>query len=175
MASDRRLKEIRGLIENDARASGALRKLGGRGLDIDVVLKDLFLFCGQTTVEVRARLKESKRFRDEVLGLALQMENLADQIESMAPKLGEKIGVRIYENDLAPSLRDRAVLYRKIIAGVYGPYLENVRIGGKRGREANVTSGHDQVFLHLLYLVSDGEKPKPEHYKLCLLYTSRCV
>jgi hypothetical protein len=162
----RTVERILRLIENDRRASEALRKLKSRGLGIDVVLEDLLLFCGQTAEEVRAQLDEGKRFRDEVIGLAIQMKNLADRIELMAPKLGENFGVRIHGDDLVPSLRDRAVLYRKLVAGVYGPYLKSIRIGGQKGREANVTSGRDQVLLHLLYLVSDGEKPRPEHYNL---------
>ena len=160
------LNEILRRIGKNSDALEALREIERRGLDKEVVLRDLFLFCGVTPEQVRAQLEKDKRFRDELIDVANQLERLSHRVEIIAPKIDEKFGIRIHGDDLAASLRDRAELYRKFVTGVYGPYLRNVRIGGKEGRKANVSSGRDQVFLHLIYQVSKGKKPKLEHYRL---------
>jgi hypothetical protein len=168
MASDRRLKEIRGLIENDGRASEALRQLKGRGLDTGVVLNDLFLFCGGTAEEVRAQLKRDKKFRDDLINVSAELERLARRVEIIAPEIEKKFPIRIYvpeRDDVVLRLRDQADLYRKLVGGYYGPYLKNVRIGCKE-RNANITSGRDRHFLYLIYRVSEGKTPKTEHYRL---------
>lgn len=160
------LNELQRLIDNNGDASEALRELKRCGLDTEVVLEDLFLFCGGTAEEVRAQLEEDKRFRDELLDLETQLKRLAGRVRRIVPKIEEHLPIQVHvprKDNLSQRLRAGAHFYRGLVAAFYAPYLKNVRIGGKEDRKANITSGRDHHLLHLIYLVSKAKKPKPQH------------
>jgi hypothetical protein len=163
------------LIEKNGDASEALRELNRRGLDTEVVLDDLFLFCGGTAEEIRAQLEKDKRFRDELIDVANQLERLAGRVERIAPKLEEHFPIKIYVHrkanlsprlrseahfpikiyvprkaNLSLRLRSEAHFYRGLVDAFYGPYLKNVKFGGRGAHPANITSGRDQHLLHLI-------------------------
>jgi len=155
------LNEVRRRIENDRLAFAALRKLDRLGLDRDDVVRLSFRFCGATAKEARAEVRKHKRFRNDARDVADELDRLADRVEAIDRQLKENIPVDIrVPYDVAPILRTQADVYRRGVSGFYGPYLNDIRIGGKDGGKANVTAGRDRYLLDLIYRVMAGKKPE---------------
>lgn len=165
------LDQMRRQIEADGRASQALRDLHKQGLDIESVLNGLFLFCGGSAEEAREGLATAKESRDRFINCADRAEQLANEMERNRPEMEALLGYQRHTlDDLPALLRDEADWIRRIVRATVGPYLDDVRMGGKtkRGKKAgeapleskvNITAGRDQHLVYLAYLVGLGEEP----------------